>query len=127
MLAAVAALGVFNTVVLNARERRRDVGMLKSIGMTPGQVTAMMVTSMAVLGALSGLLGIPLGMLAHRVVLPIMAHAAQVRFPRSVLDVYHPPLLVLLALAGIGIAALGAFVPARSAARATIAEVLHNE
>jgi hypothetical protein len=49
LLAVVAALGVFNTVALNAREHRRDLGMLKAIGMTPRQVVAMMVTSMAYL------------------------------------------------------------------------------
>jgi len=127
MLGTVAALGVFNTVVLNARERRRDLGVLKSIGMTPGQVTAMMVTSMAALGAVSGLLGVPLGVAAHGVVLPAMARSADVHFSGSVLHVYHPPQLVLLALAGVAIAALGALIPARSAARSTIAEVLHNE
>ncbi|MFJ9516905.1 ABC transporter permease [Kitasatospora sp. NPDC101801] len=67
LLTVVAALGVFNTVLLNTRERRRDLGMLKSIGMTPRQVTVMFVTSMAVLGLLAGLVGIPLGMVAHRV------------------------------------------------------------
>ena len=127
MLGAVAALGVFNTVVLDTRERRRDLGMLKSIGMTPGQVVTMMVTSMAGLGALSGLVGIPLGILAHSLVLPAMARSAQVRFPASVLHVYHVPLVALLALAGVAIAAVGALLPARSAARATIASVLHNE
>ncbi len=127
MLGTVAALGVFNTVVLNTRERRRDLGMLKSIGMTPGQVTVMVVTSMAALGALGALVGVPLGIVAHRVVFPAMARAAQVAFPDSMLDVYRWPVLVLLALAGIGIAALGALIPARSAARATIADVLHNE
>ncbi|BFO18391.1 hypothetical protein SHKM778_47790 [Streptomyces sp. KM77-8] len=35
LLTLVASLGVFNTVLLNTRERRRDLGMLKSIGMTP--------------------------------------------------------------------------------------------
>ena len=127
MLGAVAALGVFNTVVLDSRERRRDLGMLKSIGMTPGQVVTMMVTSMAGLGALSGLIGIPLGILAHALVLPAMARSAQVHFPAAVLHVYHGPLVALLALAGIAIAALGALLPARSAARTTIASVLHNE
>jgi putative ABC transport system permease protein len=127
MLGAVAALGVFNTVVLNARERRRDLGMLKSIGMTPGQVTVMMVTSMAALGAVGGLLGIPFGIVAHRLVVPAMARAAQVGFPDFMLNVYHPLTLVLLALAGVAIAVLGAYLPARSAARTTIAEVLHNE
>jgi putative ABC transport system permease protein len=127
MLGSVAALGVFNTVVLNTRERRRDLGLLKSIGMTPRQVTVMMVTSMAALGALSGLLGIPIGIIAHHLVLPAMARAAQVRFLDSMLEVYQAPLLVLLAVAGIGIAAIGALIPARSAARITVAEALQNE
>jgi len=127
MLGVVATLGVFNTAVLNTRERRRDLGMLKSIGMTPRQVTVMVVASMALLGAAGGLLGIPIGILTHRVVVPAMARAAQVDFPSVILHVYSLPLLGLLVLAGIGIAALGAYFPARSAARTTIAEVLHNE
>jgi putative ABC transport system permease protein len=127
MLGVVAALGVFNTAVLNARERRRDLGMLKSIGMTPRQVTVMVVTSMAALGALGGLLGIPLGIVTHRLIIPAMGHSAQITVPEFMLNVYRAPTLVLLALAGIGIAALGAFIPARSAARTTIADVLHNE
>jgi len=127
MLGSVAALGVFNTVILNARERRRDLGMLKSIGMTPRQVTLMMVTSMAALGAISGLLGLPIGVAAHRLVIPIMMRSAQIGTPDFILQVYPGTLLVLLALAGIGIAALGAFLPARAASRATIAEVLRSE
>jgi putative ABC transport system permease protein len=42
-------------------------------------------------------------------------------------DVWHAPQLVSLALAGVIIAVLGALIPARSAARLTIATVLHNE
>ncbi|MGK4584962.1 FtsX-like permease family protein [Kitasatospora sp. HPMI-4] len=127
MLAAVAALGVFNTVVLTTRERRRNLGMLKSIGMTPRQVTVMMVTSMAGLGAVGSVIGLPLGVLAHRLLVPVMVRAAQIDLPASMLDVWHTPLLVLLAFAGLVIAVLGALIPARSAARLTIAQVLHNE
>ncbi|WP_329005031.1 ABC transporter permease [Kribbella sp. NBC_00709] len=127
MLGTVAALGVFNTVILNTRERRRDLGMLKSIGMTPAQVTVMVVTSMAALGAIGGLLGIPLGILAHRLVVPAMANGAQVEIPPFMLDVYPWSLLALLILAGILIAAAGAYLPARTAAHTTIAKVLHNE
>jgi putative ABC transport system permease protein len=127
MLGTVAALGVFNTVILNTRERRRDLGMLKSIGMTPAQVTAMVVTSMAALGAVGGVLGIPLGIVAHRLVVPAMANSAQVAIPAFMLHVYPWSLLALLILAGILIAAAGAYFPARSAAHTTIAKVLHNE
>ncbi|MFD3841573.1 ABC transporter permease [Streptomyces sp. NPDC058642] len=127
MLAVVASLGVFNIVVLNTRDRRRGLGMLKSIGMTPRQVTVMTVTSMAVLGALGSLLGIPLGIVGHHLVVPRMADAVDVTLPSYMTDVWHAPALTGLALAGLGIAVLGAFVPARREARLTIAEVLHNE
>ncbi len=127
LLGAVAALGIFNTVVLNTRERRRDLGMLKSIGMTPRQVTAMMVASMATLGVLGGLVGIPFGLAAHRLIVPMTTHAAHAELPSAMLDVFSAPLLILLALAGVGIAALGAYLPARAASRLTIAEVLHTE
>ncbi len=127
MLAVVAALGVFDTVVLNTHDRRRDLGMLKSIGMTPRQVTAMMVTSMAVLGALGSLLGIPLGMAAYQLVVPRMASAVDLTLPSCMTDVWQPPALTGLALAGLAIAVLGAVVPARRAARLTIAEVLRSE
>ncbi|MFD4245940.1 FtsX-like permease family protein [Streptomyces sp. NPDC058525] len=124
LLTLVASLGVFNTVLLNTRERRRDLGMLKSIGMTPRQVVVMTVTSVAGLGVAGGLLGIPLGMLAHRLVVD---NVGVVEFPESMKDVWHAPQLAAMLLAGVAIAVLGALLPARSAARMTIASVLHTE
>jgi putative ABC transport system permease protein len=127
LLAIVAALGVFNTVVLSTRERRRDLGMLKSIGMTPGEVTAMMVASMAELGALGTLIGLPLGVLTHRVVVSAITHVAFFVLPAYMINVWSVALVAVLAFSGLAIAILGAFIPARSAARLTIATVLHNE
>lgn len=127
LLGTVAALGVFNTVVLNTRERRRDLGMLKAIGMTPRQVTVMMVTSMATLGAVGSLVGIPLGILGHHFVVPRSFRAADIAVPDSMMAVWQAPALAALALAGVTIAAVGALVPSRAAARLTVAEVLHNE
>ncbi|MGW6708462.1 ABC transporter permease [Streptomyces sp. NPDC054956] len=124
LLTLFASLGVFNTVLLNTRERRRDLGMLKSIGMTPRQVVAMTVTSVTGLGLVGGLLGIPLGMLAHRFVVD---NVGVVSFPESMKDVWHAPQLAAMLGAGIAIAVLGALVPARSAARMTIAAALHTE
>ncbi|MFE3829237.1 FtsX-like permease family protein [Streptomyces sp. NPDC059092] len=124
LLTVVAALGVFNTVLLNTRERRRDLGMLKSIGMTPRQTVAMTVTSVAGLGAVGGALGIPLGIVAHRLVVD---NVGVIAFPESMKSVWHLPQLTGPVLAGVTIAVLGALVPARSAARLTIAEVLRNE
>ncbi|MFJ3963566.1 FtsX-like permease family protein [Streptomyces sp. NPDC090036] len=124
LLSIVAALGVFNTVLLSTRERRRDLGTLKSIGMTPRQVVAMTVTSVAGVGAVGGLLGVPLGMVAHRL---LVDNVGVVTFPESMKDVWYAPHMTGLLLAGVAIAVLGALVPARSAARMTIAAALHTE
>ncbi|HZM76183.1 MAG TPA: FtsX-like permease family protein [Candidatus Limnocylindrales bacterium] len=57
LLASVAASGVFNTVVLNTRERVHEIGVLKSLGMTPRQTQTMVLSSVTgiVLAALAAL------------------------------------------------------------------------
>ncbi|MFB7511206.1 ABC transporter permease, partial [Streptomyces broussonetiae] len=125
MLALVSSLGVFNTAVLNTHDRRRDLGVLKSIGMTPRQVTVMTVTSMALLGIIGSVLGVPLGIAAYEVVVPRMAAGIDVTLPSYMTDVWDAPVLAFLALAGALIAVVGTLVPARRAARLTVAEVLH--
>jgi putative ABC transport system permease protein len=127
LLGTVATLGVFNTVVLTTRERRRDLAMLKSIGMTPRQVTLMTVTSMALLGVVGGLAGLPIGVASHRVVVLAMLDAAGLGAPAMLLDVWRVAALAALLVAGVAIAVLGAFLPARRAARLTIAGALRTE
>jgi len=127
LLAAVAGLGVLNTVVLQTRERVHDLGVFKAVGMTPRQLSAMVVCSAAGVGLVAGLVAVPAGVALQRYVLPVMAHAAQTDVPASVLDVYVPGGLALLALSGLVIAAAGALAPAVWAARARTASALRAE
>ena len=127
LLVAVAGLGVLNTVVLQTRERVHDLGVFKAIGMTPRQTIAMVVCSAAGIGLVAGLVAIPAGVALHQYVLPVMAHAAQTDVPTSVLTVYHPLVLVVLALSGLVIAVAGALLPAGWAARARTASALRAE
>ena len=117
LLATVAALGVFNTVVLDTRERVHEIGVLTSIGMTPRQVRVMVVASMSLIGLVAGVLAVPLGYLLHHAIVPVMADAAATRIPAGVRDVYRPAELVALAV-------LGALVPAGWAARPRPARAL---
>ena len=127
LLAGVAALGVFNTVVLNTRERVHEIGVLKSIGMTPRQVGVMVVTSMVTIGLVGGALAVPLGWALHRWILPVMGNAAGLGIPDSVLAVYGPAELVGLGAAGVALAVLGAMVPAGWAGRTHPATALRAE
>jgi putative ABC transport system permease protein len=127
VLTVVAALGVFNTVVLNTRERIQEIGVLKTLGMTPRQVRAMVVTSMVGLGVIAGVLAAPAAVYLHGRILPAVGNAANTDLPASVLHVYSGGLLTLLASAGIVIAVIGALVPAGWAARSRIATALRAE
>jgi putative ABC transport system permease protein len=82
---------------------------------------------MGVLGVIGGLIGVPLGVEAHRLVVPAMVHSGQLVVPDFLLHVFDAPLLGGLGLAAVAIALLGALIPSRTAAWRPIAEVLHNE
>ena len=127
MLVSVAGLGVLNSVVLDTRERVHDLGVCKALGMSPRQTVSLVLASVAGIGVLGGLVGVPVGYALHGFVLPVMGHAAGTDLPRSVLDVYDTPQLLLLGLAGLVIALLGALLPAGWAARARTATALRTE
>ncbi|MCX4747892.1 FtsX-like permease family protein [Kitasatospora sp. NBC_01287] len=127
MLLVVAGLGVLNAVVLDTRERVRDLGVCKALGMTPGQVTAMVLTSVAGIGLVGGILGVPGGIALHDLILPMVGHGMDSALPTQVTDVYHAPELGLLGLGGVVIAMLGALLPAGWAARARTATALRTE
>lgn len=127
LLAIVAGLGVLNTVVLQTRERVHDLGVFKAVGMTPRQLVAMVVCSVAGIGLVAGVAAIPAGIALQHYVLPVMGHAAQTDIPASILNVYQPWQLVLLALAGLAIAAIGSLAPASWAAKARTASALRAE
>ncbi|NMO50121.1 FtsX-like permease family protein [Actinoplanes sp. TBRC 11911] len=127
LLVSVAGLGVLNAVVLDSRDRVHDIGVHKSLGMTPKQTAAMVVASVAVPGLIGGIAGVPAGYLLHHWAVPAMAHGAGIRLPQTTIDVYATGLLAALALAGVVIAAGGALLPAGWAARTRTAVALRTE
>ena len=127
LLVAVAGLGVLNTVVLQLRERVHDLGVFKAVGMTPRQAIAMVICSVVAVGLAAGVVAVPLGVLVHHSIVPVMAHAANSGIPPSVVAVYSLPELVLLALGGLVIAIAGALGPAGWAARSRTASSLRAE
>ncbi|MFI6093097.1 ABC transporter permease [Streptomyces sp. NPDC051218] len=127
MLVAVASLGVLNSVVLDTRERVHDLGVCKAIGMTPRQTVSLVLASVAAIGVVGGLLGVPVGYVLHGLVMPVMARAVGTTMPSTVLDVYGPTQLLALGLGGVVLAVLGALVPAGWAARTRTATALRTE
>ncbi|MEU4659026.1 ABC transporter permease [Streptomyces sp. NPDC023723] len=127
LLASVAGLGVLNSVVLDTRERVHDLGVCKALGMSPRQTVGLVLASVTGIGVLGGAVGVPVGYALHGFVLPKMGAAVGTGLPPVVLDVYDAGQLLLLALAGIAIAALGALLPATWAAGTRTATALRTE
>jgi putative ABC transport system permease protein len=107
----------------------RDIATLKALGMSPGQVVGMVVTSACVLGALGGVLGIPLGIWLHRTLLDSASNSLGDPFPATLYSGAFQSVttLLLLGLGGLAAALLGAALPARNAARHSVVEVLRAE
>jgi putative ABC transport system permease protein len=128
VLAGIAAVGVLNTVVLGTRERRREIAILKAIGMDPSQVVLMVVSSVAVIGLVAGVVGVPLGLVMHHQILTSMAEiATNSRVPASFYSVLGPIQLAGLMIAGAVIAAVGAWLPAQWAAAERVSAPLQAE
>ncbi len=128
VLVAVSIAGVFDVVILETSQRAREMAILKALGMTPRQVVTMVVASVVPVGLVAGLLGVPLGMAFQRIALAYMGQvAAETRVPDVTLDVFTLPAVLALSLAGLAIAVIGAYLPARRSARASIAPVLQGE
>ncbi len=127
MLAAIAAAGVFSTVLLNVRENVREMAVLKSLGMTPRKVVSMVTASICLLGAIAVIAGVPLGILLHHVVLGVTGSLIGTDLPPGAYDVFPPATLPLLAVVGLVPGVLGSLAPARWAARAPVVAILRTE
>ncbi|MFC4050455.1 FtsX-like permease family protein [Actinomadura syzygii] len=127
IICTAAALGVLNSVLLGARERARDLGVLKAVGMPPRRVVLMMVTSMAALGVAGGAIGVPLGVLAHHGVVELTGDLLGSGMAAPWIHVYGWALLLLPACVGLAVAVLGAWPPAVRAAAVRTATVLRSE
>jgi putative ABC transport system permease protein len=127
MIAVVAGLGVLNTVLLGTRERVHDLGVFRALGMTPQQTIAMVVCWVVVPAIGAAVIALPAGISLNAATVRAMGNAGHTGIPASFLHVYGPAELILLALAGLVIAALGALLPASWAARSRTAVALRTE
>jgi putative ABC transport system permease protein len=65
---SVAGVGIMNVMLVSVAERRREIGLLKALGATSGQVLRIFLTEAATLSAFGGLVGLAAASLATTVV-----------------------------------------------------------
>jgi putative ABC transport system permease protein len=119
----IAGLGVLNTLAVGVVERAREIAILRSHGMTIGQVQAMVVSEAAIMGAVGGVAAVGTGLL---VAWAVVGGSAPRDFGAGLAVPW--PLLVAVVLLGTAVASLAGVYPARLAARTPIVRnIQHHE
>lgn len=124
VLLGIALVNMVITAIFTVRERRRELGALKALGITPTQLTLSVLSGMAALVLIALLVGVPAGLWLTKVFYDAVAG--------DDLDAsfYQPPTAISLALLVpfmLAITALAGLLPAQRVARQSVAEVLRYE
>jgi len=127
LVAALAGLGVLNSVLMATRERVHDLGVFKAVGMTPRQTLAMVICWVAAPALAATAIALPAGLITQDFLVRQLAATVNMVLPASFVHVLGAADLLLLALAGLGIAAAGALGPATWAAAARTTTALRAE
>jgi putative ABC transport system permease protein len=120
---------IYQSVTLSVVRRRREIGLLRTLGMTPGQVLLLFLAEGLVSGLVGGFLGLILGVTLARGVLGVMTqNLTSLYMPVVAGEVWVQGGLLLQAW-GLAVAAtlVAAAVPAREAARTQLRAVWHRE
>ena len=119
----VAALGVINTLMMNVLERRREIGGLRSLGLTRWQTVKMILAEAATLGVIGGTFGLGFGYVLSQVFVTALNDLSgyQVEYLFSL-----GPYAIGAAIA-LGVSQAAALYPAWRAAGVNIVEAIKHE
>lgn len=130
MLALVAlftgAFLVFSTQSLSVLRRRRSLALLRALGVTQGQLRRALLGEGLTLGMIGSVLGVSLGAIAAAAILKYLTADlgnGQLRTAGATLSAAPVQMMVFIFI-GIIVAGIGAWVPARNAARQPPARAL---
>jgi putative ABC transport system permease protein len=117
----IALFGIANTLGMSILERTRELGLLRAVGMTRGQLRAMVRWEAVIIGVIGALLGLAVGIFFGWALVRAMRDQGFSEFavPFARLATY----VVLGAVAGV----VAAILPARRAARLNVLEAITTE
>ena len=119
----IGGMGVLNTLMMNVLERTREIGGLRSLGMTRGQVVRMVLAESLAMGLVGCIYGAFFGYAMSKVFL--VASTTLTGYELQYAFRARP--FILAILIALGVSQIAAFVPARRAAFTNLIEALKHE
>jgi putative ABC transport system permease protein len=120
----VAAIGVLSALTALQLERAREIGVLRAIGLTPGQVWQLVTAQTGLIGLAAGLLSLPVGLVLSAIMVYIINRRS---FGWTIHLEVAPALLLEALLLAVGTALAAGLVPAWRMARTSPALALREE
>ena len=116
MSVIIALVGIVNTLTLSIIERRRELGMVRALGMTRQQVGRMVRAEAVLIGTLGTLIGVGSGLLLGWVLIGSLSAeiALEVNWAR----------IALVVLLGVAAGVVASILPARRATRVEMVEAM---
>lgn len=130
----VAGAGIMNTMMISLIERRKEIGLLKALGMRDRTVLTIFLGEAAIIGITGGLLGAALGTVAARLVAQVWGNidlpdelGTWANVGIAIQPVIEPPVLMGAVVFGLMISMIFAIYPAWRSSRLLPVEALRNE
>jgi len=126
LVIVVAALNIVSNIALTVVEKKRDLGVLTSLGATPASLARIYLTLGALIGALGTALGVAIGVSASLLLdrYEVVTLPADVYLLTHVPFAVHPREVALVAAFALATAVAAAALPARAAARLAPGEAI---
>ena len=124
LTATVGSMGLAGTMSMNVMDRTREIGIMRAIGATDGEIIRMVIGEGMLIGLLSFGLGMALAIPFTYLLSAIVSNAV---FATPIAVVFTPMGYYIWLGLVIILSSLASVLPARNAARLTIREVLAYE
>lgn len=125
---AVASLGMFNTLTVSLLERIREVGLMKSLGMSKFEVRALFLTESLLMGFYGAVIGLFFGFVVGELLSAGLSIIAIAQGYEGIHITYIPFVLTLSVLGiGFGVGLFTGMYPARKATAISALDALRYE